>query len=137
MASADFVMETADSGAAETASTGRATSTRDATAVMAGVAKATATAVMVMDTKDLALPKPQLALDAKADADGSFAVTVRTNALARAVRLDAGALDGAFDDNYFDLLPGDAPTVTFRPHAPTTLAAVKAALHATSIADTY
>ena len=32
---------------------------------------------------------------------------------------------------------GDAPTVTFRPHAPTTLAALKAALHATSIADTY
>jgi beta-mannosidase len=88
-------------------------------------------------TKDLKLPKPQLTLDAKPNADGSFAISVRTNALARAVRLDAAAIDGAFDDNYFDLLPGDAPTVTFRPHAPTTLVALKAALHATSIADTY
>jgi beta-mannosidase len=88
-------------------------------------------------TKDLELPKPQISLDAKPNADGSFAVTVRTSALARAVRLDAGAVDGFFDDNYFDLLPGDAPTVTFRPHAPTTLAALKAALRATSIADSY
>jgi beta-mannosidase len=88
-------------------------------------------------TKDLALPRAQLTLDAKPNTDGSFAVTVRTNALARAVRLDAGAVDGSFDDNYFDLLPGDAPTVTFRPHAATTLAALKATLHATSIADTY
>jgi beta-mannosidase len=88
-------------------------------------------------TKDLKLPRPQLALDAQAKPDGSFAVTVRTDALARAVRLDAGALEGAFDDNYFDLLPADAPTVTFRPRAATTLAAFKAALHATSIADTY
>jgi beta-mannosidase len=88
-------------------------------------------------TKDLELPKPQIALDAKPNADGSFAVTVRTGALARAVRLDAGVIDGSFDDNYFDLLPGDAPTVTFHPHAPTTLAALKAALRATSIADTY
>ncbi|HEY6476648.1 MAG TPA: glycoside hydrolase family 2 protein [Polyangia bacterium] len=88
-------------------------------------------------TKDLELPKAHLTLDAQANADGSFAVTVRTSALARAVRLDAGAVDGFFDDNYFDLLPGEAPTITFRPHAPTTLAALKAALHATSITDTY
>ena len=44
---------------------------------------------------------------------------------------------GSFDDNYFDVLPGETVTVTFKPRAPTTPAALQAALTATSIADTY
>ncbi|HEX3903179.1 MAG TPA: glycoside hydrolase family 2 protein [Polyangia bacterium] len=88
-------------------------------------------------TKALELPKPQVGLDVHPNADGTFSVTVHASALARAVRLDAGAIAGFFDDNYFDLLPNETTAVTFRPHATTTLAALKAALHATTIVDTY
>jgi beta-mannosidase len=91
-------------------------------------------------TKDLELPKPQVTLDvtpSRPGIDGAFTIVVRANALARAVRLDAGTIDGSFDDNYFDLLPNEATTVTFRPHAATTLAALKTALHATTIVDSY
>ena len=51
--------------------------------------------------------------------------------------LASGAVDGFFDDNYFDVLPGETVTVTFRPRAATTPAALQAALTATTIADTY
>ncbi len=91
-------------------------------------------------TKELELPKSRVTLDVapgQPGTDGTFSVSVRADTLARAVRLDAGAIDGSFDDNYFDLLPGEATTVTFRPHAATTLAALKAALHASTIADSY
>ena len=67
----------------------------------------------------------------------ALAVTVAAKQLARNVFLSRGAVDGFFDDNYFDLLPGETVTVTFRPRAPTTPAALQAALTATSIADTY
>ena len=88
-------------------------------------------------TKDLELPKPQVSLEVTPGAAGTFAVAVRASALARAVRLDAGAIDGFFDDNYVDLLPNETTTVTFRPQAATTCAALKAALHTTTIVDSY
>jgi beta-mannosidase len=88
-------------------------------------------------TKDLELPKPQVRLEVTPGSGGTFSVAVRASALARAVRLDAGAIDGFFDDNYFDLLPSEAMTVTFHPHAATTLAALEAALQATTIVDSF
>jgi beta-mannosidase len=88
-------------------------------------------------TKDLELPKPALTLDVKPTADVAFAISIHASALARAVRLDAGAIDGTFEDNYFDLLPNETATIPFRPHAPTTAAALKTALRATTIVDSY
>jgi beta-mannosidase len=88
-------------------------------------------------TKDLQLPKPDVKL-AVADAGGGvFNVSVTAKQLARNVFLTGGAVDGAFDDNYFDVLPGETITVTFKPRAATTAGQVQAALLATSIADTY
>ena len=88
-------------------------------------------------TKDLALPKPEIKLAVAAGANGALAVNVGAKQFARNVFLATGAIDGTFDDNYFDLLPGETVTVTFKPRAPTTPAALQAALTATSIADTY
>jgi beta-mannosidase len=118
-------------------------------------------------TKELELPRAELALevDPRPRADGSFTVKVTARQLARNVFLSAGGggaataasdprLDGAFDDNYFDLLPGEVVEVAFRPRAsagtsttananvnagaaPLTAPALRAALHAVTIADTY
>jgi beta-mannosidase len=88
-------------------------------------------------TKDLQLPKPDVKLAVAPGANGTLAVTVGAKQLARNVFLASGAVDGMFDDNYFDVLPGETVTVTFRPRAPTTPAALQAALTATTIADTY
>jgi beta-mannosidase len=88
-------------------------------------------------TKDLDLPKPEVALSVAPGQDGAFAVTVGARQLARNVYLTSGAVDGFFGDNFFDLLPGETVTVSFRPQAPTTAAALRAALAATTIADSY
>src|SRR6185369_2451643 len=88
-------------------------------------------------TKDLELPKTAIKLAVAPGTNGALAVTVSAKQLARNVFLASGAFDGFFEDNYFDLLPGETVTVSFRPHAPTTPAALQAALTATTIADTY
>src|SRR5262249_18440879 len=78
-------------------------------------------------TKDLDLPKPELKLAVAPGANGALAVSVSAKKLARNVFLASNAIDGFFDDNYFDVLPGETVTVAFRPHAPTTAAALQAA----------
>ena len=88
-------------------------------------------------TKDLQLPKPEIKLAVAAGANGALTVSVSAKQLARNVFLASGAVDGFFEDNYFDVLPGETVTVTFRPRTPTTPAALQAALTATTIADTY
>jgi len=88
-------------------------------------------------TKDLELPKTAIKLAVAPGTNGALAVTVSAKQLARNVFLASGAVDGFFEDNYFDLLPGETVTVSFRPRAPTTPAALQAALTATTIADTY
>ena len=47
------------------------------------------------------------------------------------------AIDGAFDDNDFDLLPGESATVLFRPTATTTVAALREGLRVVSLVDSY
>ena len=58
--------------------------------------------------------------------------------LARDVYLTAG-VDGFFEDNYFDLLPGETVAVSFRPNpgANVTAQSLQTSLRATTIADTY
>jgi beta-mannosidase len=87
-------------------------------------------------TKDLDLPKPQLSLDVEPRDGGTFTVKVASAQLARNVFLSAPD-GGVFDDNYFDVLPGETATVTYHPAAPTTAPALRAALKAMTIADSY
>jgi beta-mannosidase len=94
-------------------------------------------------TKDLDLPRPQLTLSVEPGAAGTLTVKVATQGFARNVYLDTGAgsgasvIDGHLDDNYFDLLPGEARAVVFHPTGPLTPDALRAALRATTIAETY
>jgi beta-mannosidase len=88
-------------------------------------------------TRDLDLPKPDVALAVAPGQDGAFEITVSAKQLARNVYLGSGAVDGFFEDNFFDLLPGETTRVSFRPQTPTTAGALQAALHATTIFDSY
>lgn len=87
-------------------------------------------------TKDLALPKPGLAVAVSAGANGAVTVAVTAQKLARNVSLQSG-VDGLFDDNYFDVLPGETVTVAFRPRVPTDIDSLRTAIGARTIADTY
>ena len=46
-----------------------------------------------------------------AAANGTLTVSVSAKQLARNVFLASGAVDGFFEDNYFDVLPGETVTV--------------------------
>jgi beta-mannosidase len=94
-------------------------------------------------TKDLELPSPELQVEVEPRGD-AFAVKLTARKLARNVMLTSfgngdkvPAVDGFFEDNDFDLVPGESATVTFRPRTPTTPEAFKAALRAMSIVDSY
>jgi beta-mannosidase len=94
-------------------------------------------------TKDLELPSPELQVEVEPKGE-AFAVKVTARKLARHVTLTAfgsgdkvPAVDGFFDDNNFDLMPGESATVAFRPRVPTPPEAFKAALRAISIVDSY
>jgi beta-mannosidase len=96
-------------------------------------------------TKDLALPPPDLHLDVEARDGASFAVKITARRFARSVYLTSmrpangqgAGVDGFFDDNYFDMLPGEVTTVSFRPNGPTNIEALRSALGAISINDSY
>jgi beta-mannosidase len=90
-------------------------------------------------TKDLALPPPEL--QAAVEAHGaSAAVRVTARRFARAVYLSTADGEGAFSDNFFDLLPGESVTVEWKapPGAPAVDAArLSAMLRMMSVRDTY
>jgi len=68
--------------------------------------------VYFKDSKDLQLPKPALSLTI-APADNGFAITIKTDKLAKNVYLQSEK-KGFLDDNFFDLLPGETKTIKFR-----------------------
>jgi len=86
-------------------------------------------------TKDLELPKPELKSEVSGGEKGIFAVKLTSNKLARAVFLHG--VEGFFEDNYFDLLPGETVTVTLRAAPTATLQSIQTSLRATTIADSY
>jgi beta-mannosidase len=96
-------------------------------------------------TKDLDLPAPELQLGVEARADATFAIKITARKLARAVHLTSMdavdgkmvGVDGFFDDNDFDLLPGETAMVSFRPNDPAAAEGVRARLRAISIVDSY
>jgi beta-mannosidase len=81
-------------------------------------------------TKDLELPDPEIGLAVHLDERGAIAVRVASRRLAKNVRLRAEPASGRFEDNYFDLLPGEAASIRW---SGTSWPGVTA----TSIRDTY
>jgi beta-mannosidase len=86
--------------------------------------------------KELSLPTPHVTTDAAKARDG-FTVTLKTDKFARAVYLSAGGLDGAFSDNYFDLIPGKEVKVEFRARRAVSPAEFRARLKARTLADAF
>jgi beta-mannosidase len=80
-------------------------------------------------TKDLRLDDPELKLEVLDSANRQMTVRISARRLARSVCLMTDATEGTFSDNYFDLLPGEVKTVSWKgPHAN---------VKAMSIRDTY
>ncbi|MDQ5835413.1 MAG: glycoside hydrolase family 2 protein [Acidobacteriota bacterium] len=86
--------------------------------------------------KELQLPSPRVTTDV-ARTRGGFTVTLKSDRVARAVYLSAEGLDGAFSDNYFDLIPGKEVKVEFRARRPPAPAEFRARLKARTLADAF
>ncbi|MGE5498719.1 MAG: beta-mannosidase [Syntrophothermus sp.] len=84
--------------------------------------------------KELALEKPifqvSLARNGK-----SYAVELRTDRLAKNVFISTDETEGAYSDNFFDLLPGEVKTVVFTPKD--NVSGFREKVRITSLADTY
>ncbi len=89
--------------------------------------------------KDMPLEKPAIAVTfgKQAAQDGSVLMTVRTDKFARNVylQLNDATPEERFEENYFDLLPGETRTV--RVYTRRNPVEIKAALTITSLVDTY
>ena len=59
-------------------------------------------------------PSPRFQLAVKAERDG-MRIDIKSSVAARAVCLAAGRWDGRFSDNFFDLAPGQARTIRWKP----------------------
>jgi beta-mannosidase len=90
-------------------------------------------------TRDLALPAPELTFAVEPHGAGAT-VRVTARRLARAVWLSTPSGEGAFSDNFFDLLPGESATVEWTPGSaapPGIVARLPSLLHAMTVRDTY
>ena len=92
-----------------------------------------------LKTRELALPAPELSVAVTPHRIGAT-VRVTARRFARAVWLSTPAGEGAFSDNFFDLLPGETATVEWTPGAgarPGAAERLASVLHATTVRDTY
>jgi beta-mannosidase len=72
-----------------------------------------------------------------ANPNGTYAVTLRSPALARCVYLSFGDLDVQTADNYFDLLPGETITVKLKTPSSVSLDQLKSSLQVISLTDAF
>ncbi|GAB3241331.1 glycoside hydrolase family 2 TIM barrel-domain containing protein [Hymenobacter seoulensis] len=87
--------------------------------------------------KEMTLPPTSVRTDWKQTTDSTFQVTLQSKTLARQVHLLLTEKDGFFEDNYFDLLPGEKKTLTFTSNGPITLAELRRQLTVRSLADAF
>jgi beta-mannosidase len=84
----------------------------------------------------LRLPKPQITYDVTPAPNG-FRITAKTDKFAKAVYFSVGDHDGAFADNYFDLIPGKPIVMEYRSRAPISLKDFRERLSIRSMADAF
>ncbi len=87
--------------------------------------------------KELPLVDPELRASVVPTAGGAFQVTLTCAHPARWTWLDLKGMDADLSDDFVHLRPGVPTTILVRPTGPTTLAAMRAALHLRSLFDTY
>jgi beta-mannosidase len=86
-------------------------------------------------THNLKLPaRPKIGAN-MSQAGGAYTVTLRSSELARNVYISFRDLDVETSDNYFDLLPGEAMTVTLKSSA--TIDQIKGSLKVVSLTDAF
>ncbi|MGC1636363.1 MAG: glycoside hydrolase family 2 protein, partial [Candidatus Acidiferrales bacterium] len=71
------------------------------------------------------------------NANGAYAVTLRSPVLARSVYISFGDLDVQTSDNYFDLLPGEAVTVRLKAPSAVSLDQLKSSMQVISLTDAF
>jgi beta-mannosidase len=86
--------------------------------------------------KELALRAPRIGVEV-APAEGGTKLTLRSDTLARSVRLSYGADAGTFSDNYFDVIPGCPVEVLYRPAGAVEPEALRGGLEILSLADAF
>ncbi|HEX7176318.1 MAG TPA: glycoside hydrolase family 2 protein [Pyrinomonadaceae bacterium] len=86
--------------------------------------------------KNLQLPAPRIDVHVRPKGR-ALRVSLRADSLARDVHLSAGRLEGVFADNFFDLLPGRAVEVEFRPRRPLGVGELRRSLKVRSLADAF
>jgi len=87
--------------------------------------------------KDMALPKASIAATWQQATDSTYQVTLRSKGLAREVWLSLAQGDGFFEDNYFDLLPGETKTLTFKSEGATSLDELRKRLVVRTLAEAF
>jgi beta-mannosidase len=86
---------------------------------------------------NLDLPKPAKIETSLENLNGRYAVTLRSPVLARSVFVSFGDLDVKTEDNYFDLLPGEAVTVKLKTPPAVTLDRLKSGIQVISLTDAF
>jgi beta-mannosidase len=84
--------------------------------------------------KDLALPDPEIEIE-WTPAEGGARIAVRSSKFAKDVYLSIPGVDGRFSDNFFDLLPGEAKAVDFRPAQAKDIGQIDGRVQVRSLAD--
>jgi beta-mannosidase len=87
--------------------------------------------------KHLNLADPQVAVEAAAQGDGTYAVTLTAAMPALWAWLDLDGVDAKYSNNYMHLYPNAPVTVVVQPAKPVTLKQLKKALRVHSLIDTY
>lgn len=85
--------------------------------------------------KEMAFTKPVIKTDVAASTNG-FKITVSSDRVARAVYL-SGVNDGAFTDNYFDVIPGRPVEVQFRNNSKMSVEEFRRSLNVRSLVDAF
>ena len=87
--------------------------------------------------KELALAPAKFTTTTGDVGRGDTVIKLQADRLARGVHLSAEGLEGTFSDNFFDLLPGDIASVTFRPAGRVTKGELLRRLRVRSLADAF
>jgi len=87
--------------------------------------------------KEMALPKANITATWQPATDSTYQVTLKSKTLAREVWLSLAQGDGFFDDNFFDLLPGETKVLTFKSEGATSVAELRKQLVVRTLPDAF
>jgi beta-mannosidase len=87
--------------------------------------------------KKIKLPEASITTSWKHLTDSTYQLTLASKQVARDVHLTLAEGEGFFEDNYFDLLPGQPKTVTFRSAGSTSIEHLKQQIRLQSLANAF